>query len=175
MFKSHYPPHYYVDQGMYFITSRTVDKRHYFNTDRKKELIRKILVEAKNKFNISFYAWVILENHYHILMKILKGEMLPNFMKTLNGKSSFLLNKIDMVKKRKVWFNYWDTCIRSEKDFWTRFNYIHHNPVKHNYVNRMEDYKFSSHKNWVEKKGMEFLSDAFERYPIYDFTVDEDV
>lgn len=108
-------------------------------------------------------------------MKILKGEALPNFMKTLNGKSSFLLNKMDAVKKRKIWFNYWDTCIRDEKDFWTRFNYIHHNPVKHGYANKMEDYKFSSYKNWLDKRGAEFLSDAFEKYPVYDFTPDEDI
>ena len=174
MFKSHYPPHYYFDNKIYFITARTVNKNRFFNTKEKKDLLKKILIEASNKFKVGFYAWTILDNHYHLLLDVLKGESIPGFVKTINGKSAFLLNGIDKARKRKIWFNYWDTCIRSEKDFWTRFNYIHHNSIKHRYAEKMEDYLFSSYNCWLEKKGIEWMNDAFEKYPIIDFTPGDD-
>ena len=174
MFKPHYPPHYYLDNKIYFITSRTVDKNRFFNTKEKKNLLKKILIEAGNKFNIGFYAWIILDNHYHLLLNVLKGDSISDFMKIINGKSAFLLNGIDKVRKRKIWFNYWDTCIRSEKDFWMRFNYVHHNSIKHRYAEKMKDYYFSSYNYWLEKKGIEWINDAFEKYPIIDFTLSGD-
>ena len=104
----------------------------------------------------------------------MKGDSLPGFIKTINGKSAFLLNRMDKVEKRKIWFNYWDTCIRSEKDFWMRFNYTHHNSVKHRYAKKMKDYSFSSYNHWLEKNGVEWINSAFERYPIVDFTLEGD-
>ena len=89
MFKSHYPSHYYFDDKIYFITARTVNKNRFFNTKEKKNILKKILIEAGNKFKISFFAWTILDNHYHLLLNILKGESVPGFIKTINGKSAF--------------------------------------------------------------------------------------
>ncbi len=174
MFKPHYPPHYYFDNKIYFITARTINGEKVLNTEEKKNIVKKIMIEAGNKFKIDFYAWIILDNHYHILINVLKGDSISHFIKTVNGKSAFLLNRMDKIKKRKIWFNYFDTCIRSEKDFWMRFNYIHHNSVKHNYAKRMDDYLFSSYNSWLKRKGGEWMNNVFEKYPIIDFTLDED-
>ena len=174
MFKQHRPPHYYFDQKIYFITARTINKEKFFNTKEKKNILKKIIKEAGDKFQITFYAWIILDNHYHLLLNISQGKLLSAFMKAINGKSAFLLNKIDKTEKRKIWFNYWDRCIRNEKDFWIRFNYIHHNSIKHGCVKEMKDHQFSSYNNWIEKEGIEWVNDAFEKYPIVDFTVNGD-
>ncbi|NIA10010.1 MAG: hypothetical protein GWP10_09850 [Nitrospiraceae bacterium] len=174
MFKQHRPPHYYFYNKIYFITARTIEKKKVFNTEEKKNLLKKTIKEAGDKFKISFYAWIILDNHYHLLLNVSQGELLPAFMKVINGKSSFLLNKIDKTEKRKIWFNYWDKCVRNEKDFWVRFNYIHHNSIKHRYAKKMKDYQFSSYDNWIKKESVEWINDVFEKYPIVDFTVDGD-
>jgi putative transposase len=60
--------------------------------------------------------------------------------------------------------------MRSEKDYWVRFNYIHHNPVKHGYVSQMADWAFSSYCYYHERKGEEWLADTFSQYPIVDFS-----
>ena len=109
-----------------------------------------------NKFKVAIYGWVILNDHYHLLIDIQNREILPKFIKNFHGKSAFLLNKIDNLNKlrspnkskRKIWDNYWDRCIRSEKDFYRRLNYIHHNPVKHKCVREMTDYQFSSYNHF---------------------------
>ena len=69
-----------------------------------------------------------------------------------------------------MWHNFWDTCILSETGYWTHFNYIHYNPVKHGYTNRLENWPFSSYRYYLEHKGEAWLMDAFERYPVIDFS-----
>ena len=78
---------------------------------------------------------------------------------------------------RRIWYQYWDHCIRNEKDFFLHFNYEHHNPVKHGYVKSQKEvltYKFCGYEKWIDKKGDEWMSDCFARYPIRDFTIDYD-
>ena len=69
----------------------------------------------------------------------------------------------------KRWYQYWDECIEDEKGFWMRVNYIHQNPVKHDYVKKMEDYEFSSYKQYLLKYGKDWMLSCFREYPIVDF------
>ena len=168
------PPHLYRDNTIYFITANTVNKNHYFNDNPKKNTLINTLKEALDKFHFGLYAWVILDNHYHLLLKITESKTLPLFIRFLHSKSTILLNKLDKWPGRKVWHNYWDRCIRSENDFWTRFNYIHHNPVKHGYANSMKEYKFSSYSSYLKKYGNDWLVSCFERFPVKDFSLEEE-
>jgi len=61
--------------------------------------------------------------------------------------------------------------VRDERDYWTRFNYIHYNPVKHGYVQSPEKWEYSSYRNIVARKGQEWVDDVWGTYPIleYDF------
>ena len=51
-----------------------------------------------------------------------------------------------------------------------RFNYIHHNPVKHGYAANMADWDYSSYQYYLSRYGEEWLADSFRRYPIIDFS-----
>ena len=173
----HRPRHIYADEKFYFITSRTYKEFNYFNTDVNKNLLIRTLNEAKEFLKIPIYAWVILNNHYHFLLYIDDKNKLAKFNKHIKGKSSFLLNKLENKKGRKIWYQYWDHCIRDEADFYRHFNYIHNNPIKHKEVRNIEElhlYKYSSFNTWIKKKGREWLNSSLEDYPILDFTVEED-
>ncbi len=177
MFRQHHPPHWYKDNSIYFITARTIDAESYFIGPSKRKIIYDALKEGIKKFKVDLYAFVILNNHYHLLFKIQKGVELTNFIGFINGKSSKTLNELENKSGRKIWYQYWDHCIRNEKDFFLHFNYEHHNPVKHGYVNLQEealDYQFCSYKYWVDKEGIDWLSECFARYPIKDFTIEHD-
>jgi putative transposase len=119
-------------------------------------------------------AWAILDNHYHIEFKVKEANMLSKIINQVHGRLSYLFNKMDDEPGRKIFQNYWDTCIREEKDLWTRFNYIHHNPVKHGYCKKMQDYSFSSFGYYLEEKGREWVDDCFSKYPIIDFMLKEE-
>ncbi len=71
---------------------------------------------------------------------------------------------------RQIWWNYWVRCICGGKDFYIRFNYIHHNPVKHGYVTVNREYQFSSYNYYKDKLGNEFMQNAEHCYPVIDVT-----
>jgi putative transposase len=169
-FKKHIPFHLYVDGGVYFVTARTLRGRRLFNTNQKKIILANKINGSIKKFGLMLHAWVVLDNHYHIFFSLRHGNLLSKLVQYINGGSSLELNKLDKVTSRQVWWNYWDRNIRTERDFYVRFNYIHHNPVKHGYAKCNADYPFSSYQYYVKKLGAEFLQDAERSYPIIDYT-----
>lgn len=173
--KQFHPPHIYLDKTLYFITAKTFHKESFFDTPEKKIVFFECLVKAVQKFNLELIAWVLLINHYHIIVKIKIGKTLGSFINNIHSNSSRLLNKFENKMGRQIWYQYWDRGIRSEKDFYIRLNYIHHNPVKHREVSKMEEYNWSSYNYYVEKYGTEWINDCFKNYPVIDFTLDEDI
>ncbi|MDD5567450.1 MAG: transposase [Patescibacteria group bacterium] len=155
---------------MYFVTSRTIDGKRLFNTNQKMEIVIDRLRKSIIKYGINLYGWVVLMNHYHILFSLPRGKLLSSLTGFINGGSAHELNRLDGVKGRNIWWNYWDNCIRGEKDFYTRLNYIHHNPVKHGYVKANREYPYSSYNWYREKFGVEYINDLEMSYPVIDFT-----
>ena len=170
----HHPPHIFLDDTWYMVTAATFQHSPLLHPDGHKQLLRDKLRILTGEFGMKLKAWVILDNHYHLLVKSQVGERLPDFFQRFHGRISYEINQRDDMHRRQVWHNYWDTCIRDEAGFWTRFNYIHNNPVKHGYVSRMEDWPYSSYRYYLRSKGADWLADAFRRYPIIDYTDDLD-
>lgn len=171
---THHPPHIYLDDTWYLITGSVYAKHRLLQSEGCKDLVRNQLETLVLEFGLQLDAWVILDNHYHLLLKSQTGAVLPRFFGRLHGRTSFDLNSRQGIHGRQVWHNYWDTCIRGETDYWTRFNYIHHNPVKHGYVSKSEEWQFSSYQYYLDHKGRDWLMDAFRQYPVVDFTDPED-
>ncbi|MCJ7508044.1 MAG: transposase, partial [candidate division Zixibacteria bacterium] len=126
------------------------------------------------KCKVIIYAWVILSNHYHLLFRLREKQNLGKFIGFINGGSSFELNSSENKKGRQIWWNYWDNCMRNERTFYKRFNYIHRNPLKHAYVKKCEDYEFSSYNYYLKKIGEDYMNSIFARYPIIDFADETD-
>jgi putative transposase len=137
-------------------------------------VVRDSLKRLVGRFNLALRAWVILDNHYHLLLRTTEGKGLTRFVGQLHGSTSRQLNLWEGVPGWQVWHNYWDTCIRSEGDLWTRFNYVHYNPVKHGYAERPDQWRFSSYANYLRTKGEEWLLDCWQRYPVVDFLRGDD-
>jgi putative transposase len=178
----HRPPHLYVAGATYFITGSTYHKRWLFKTDAQKSLLRNVLKDTIVRYDVSLYAWVILSNHHHLLFKVPSEERaVVRFVKAFHGASAIELNKLDNTPGRQVWYQYRDRFPRSEAEFWSYFNYIHQNPVKHGYVEKLGDihqtlaqYPFSSYAYYLRQYGEEFLTDVWERYPVIDHLEGDD-
>ncbi|TEU14815.1 MAG: hypothetical protein E3J21_14815 [Anaerolineales bacterium] len=141
----HHPPHIYLDNTWYIITSATLNHAPFLASEQAKTLVRDTLKTLVPRLNFALRAWVILNNHYHLLLKTRRGKDPTHFFGQLHGSTSRQINLWDGATGRQMWHNYWDTCIRAEADLWARFNYVHNNPVKHGYVQQLEDWPFSSY------------------------------
>ena len=171
---SHHPPHIYLDDTWYIITASTLNHVRYLASDHAKNAVRESLMVLVEEYKMALVAWVILDNHYHLLLKTHLGQDLSRFFGKLHGGTSFQINGWDGVRGQQIWHNYWDTCIRDEEGYWTRFNYIHQNPVKHGYVKNAVDWPFSSYHFYLEAEGQEWLDDVWMQYPVLDYLEGDD-
>ncbi len=94
----------------------------------------------------------MLSNHYHVIIQAPEtgGHELPKLVASYHKFTARRWNDEDAQTGRQVWWNYWDTCLRSRAAYLARWNYIHWNPVRHGLVARPEDYAFSSYRQFCE-------------------------
>jgi REP element-mobilizing transposase RayT len=112
-----HPPHIYEYNACYFLTGGIVQRQRLLCTDAKRILVRDVLKEAIKQYGIRLYAWVILADHYHLLLKTSDVAPIYKFIKRLHGDSAIQLNKLDNTPGRQTWYQYWDRFPRNEGDF----------------------------------------------------------
>ena len=168
--REHHPPHFFVDNSWCFVTAATFGRQNLLGALDRRTLLASLLLDYAKRHAVELGAWVVLNDHYHILGKSADADQFQVFVQRLHGRTSFELNRQDKTPGRRVWHNYWDRVMRDERDFWTRFNYIHHNPVKHGYVALAADWQHSSYRSYVAARGVEWMHDIELRYPIKDFS-----
>jgi len=143
------PPHFDIEGSIYFITTRLKERELRF-TESEAKTIRKTILDLVSRKEFEVYAYVIMPDHLHILMKPnLKG--ISKAMQLLKGGSSRQINKGYLWQQ-----GFFDFAVLTERKFKEKFNYIHYNPVKWGLVEKAEDYKFSSAKEYKIKYGEAF-------------------
>jgi len=167
------PKHIQQDNCYYFLTVRTIDGLWFLQPDKYKRILLEVIRDKIKKFELPLIAYVILQNHYHLITKFTDAGLIPKFIKELNGASARYINKADSAIDRKIWWNYYDHAIRDDADFYKHLNYIHQNPIKHG-LSKDFDYQFSSYNAWVQRRGKDYLDHAFEQYPVINFVMKGD-
>ncbi|PIZ96725.1 MAG: hypothetical protein COX80_00615 [Candidatus Magasanikbacteria bacterium CG_4_10_14_0_2_um_filter_33_14] len=106
----------------------------------------------------------------------LQKKKIVEFVRKLHKDTARILNKQNNTQGRKIWYQYFDYCIRNKTDFWKHFNYIIKNPFKHGLVFNLEEafyYKYSSNPVWLKRFGMDGLNESFTKYLVEEVFVDE--
>ena len=175
----HRPPHPIQDQPFYLLTAACYEHQCHIRTEpRRKELLGR-LFRNFIEVGIELRGWVILPNHYHLLVYLGDNENqnlpaqvikpyqnLERVIKQTHGATSRLWNLEENAQGRKVWYAYSDRAIRSERHYYTTLNYIHYNPVKHRWVSSPYDWSWSSVHWYLNMKGREWLRDSWIQYPV---------
>jgi len=146
----HNPPHLFVADTLYMLTASIYREANLIESAKRKTEWLEAFHEAAKIYEWKIIAWVVLNNHYHaIALSPEYAGSLSDFINSYHKFTARKWNKDDGVKGRKVWWNYWDTCIRSQRDYDNRLRYVFWNPVKHGLVERPEDYDFSNYRAYL--------------------------
>ena len=148
-FHRYYIPHAYV-----FITCVTKDRNPYLESDLDVELFWKTLARVKIRHPFNLFAYVILPDHFHWIMKT--GDSVGDFSKVIHSvKWNFTRNykhQHGITDSLSIWQSrYWDHVIRDEDDLQSHFDYIHWKPVKHGLVDSAAAWQRSSFSFWYER------------------------
>lgn len=127
------------------------------------------VLQVCSEFCLAIHAWCVLPNHYHLVVKSERIEELRNGLGSFHGRSSFAWNGEDQQRGRQVWYNCFERPIKSDRHFWATLNYVHHNPVHHGYVERWQEWPWSSAAIFLESVGKEEAKAIWRDYPILDY------
>jgi len=170
----HTPPHLRLDDTYYMITGTIYQQKPFLKADDDKAFLLEAILENHHQFQWKLSDWVILDNHYHLITKSHIGKDLPKLIGRIHGKTSRLIKQRNRPVCQRFWWNYWDRCIRDEKDYYTRLNYIYHNPIKHGYVRDLREYRWSSFHDALEARGRDALASQYRRYPFDELEIPDD-
>lgn len=87
----------------------------------------------------------------------------------MHGRLSHAWNGEENSRGRQVWCGAAERYMRNDAHFWATINYVHHNPVHHGYVERWQDWPFSSAREYLEEMGKERAAELWREYPILDY------
>ena len=153
----HNPPHLFRPRAIYMVTGAILWKRHLLDRDEKKQHFCETLFERATLLGWEIEAWAVLSNHYHFVAQAPEeATTLKSLIQAVHSISSKYVNRLDGTPGRRVWYNYWDTCITHETSYLARLHYVHLNAMKHGVVDRAEDYPFCSYRWFIENAERDF-------------------
>jgi REP element-mobilizing transposase RayT len=142
---SHRFEHWYRDNTVYFITARCRDRFRAFRTESAKAIFWDRFDHWTGTYG--FIPWItsLVDNHYHTLGYLKIGENLGPFMQRLHGSVAKLVN--DQLPNRRLPFwrqasqgDYFDGCIRDEKQCRRAYRYTLLLSVRHKFCADYRDY-----------------------------------
>ena len=161
----------------YFVTLQVVYWIDIFTRQKYRDIIIENLAYCQKNKGLDIFAWVIMSNHIHIIVRSEKSG-LSNVLRDFKSfTSKTILTEIEeSTESRKDWMLklFKNAAFKhkrnSEYQFWTHENhaellfsnnfieqkldYIHNNPVRAGIVYNPEEYKYSSAIDYADGKGL---------------------
>lgn len=148
-----------IKGASYFFTVALADRNSSLLVDQITKLRFAFqLVRKKHFFDIN--GIVILPDHLHVIMTMPEDDsnysLRWNQIKGAFSRQLVPNERISLSKKKKrergIWQRrFWEHLIRDEEDYEQHINYIHYNPVKHGYVSKATEWKYSSIHRYIEE------------------------
>jgi putative transposase len=175
-FPWHAPPHFdYVGEKTFIVTAACFEHKPIIgrSPERMSECENELL-RISHDVATCVFAWCVLPNHYHLLIRTAQIDELLRRLGKFHGSTSFRWNGEDGIRGRKVWFRAVERSMRSERHFFASLNYVNHNAVKHGYATKWQDWPYSSAKEYLETVGSKRAGEIWTEYPVLDFGKDWD-
>ena len=165
---SHSPPHFGSDGWTHYHLS-AANYEHVPVIGKTPERMACFSSMLGNVFAAAggeLFAWCVLPNHWHALIGTDDLKAVLKQIGRLHGKCSFEWNGEESARGRQCWHCCSDRRIRSENHFYAARNYIHHNAVKHGYVDKWDEWVFSSAKEYLDAVGKVEALAFWNAYPV---------
>jgi putative transposase len=150
------------------VTAGTFGKLHRFQGDERLGYLQDLLFQCASEFNWSLEAWAVFSNHYHFIAQAPAegAESLRTLLRKLHSLSAKRVNQDDQTPGTKVWHNYFETRLTTEKSHLARLHYVHANAVHHQLVLVPNQYA------WCSAAWFEHHSSPARIKTVYGFPVD---
>lgn len=137
-------PRLFVSGMPYHIVNRGHNRMHCFGHDADKIIFFNMLRSKLEEFSITLHAFVLMSNHYHLLVTPENGEEVPHFMQCLGRKYTAYYNTVN-ERTGTVWDGkYFASFIETNYYLLACYRYIELNPVRAGLAKTPAGYQWSS-------------------------------
>lgn len=139
------------ESGIYHIMLRGINQQTLFEDEEDNEKFIDILEKYQEEINYKIYAYCLMGNHVHLLMKEGKEE-LSNTMKRIGASYVYWYNWQYSRKGHLFQDRYKSEAVEDDRYFLTVLRYIHQNPIKAGIVKDIGAYEWSSYQEYIGEK-----------------------
>lgn len=129
--------------GIYHVIARGNNKEYIFKESIDKGYFIKQLKECSATMGYRVYGYVLMDNHYHIIIQTL-DKKLPEIMHQINNKYSKYFNGKYKRVGHVFQGRYKAILVQDERYMLKLLRYVHQNPVRVGISKSVEGYKWSS-------------------------------
>ena len=166
-------------EGLYFISFATIGWVDVFTRREYREILLESIEYCQNNKGLELYAWCVMSNHVHLIIKAEEGFVLPDIIRDLKKFTSKKIIKAIEENPQESLKEWMLTIFKNageynsnnkEYQFWQQHNkpielytapvisqkldYIHDNPVEAGIVESPEQYLYSSARNFNDEIGL---------------------
>ena len=156
----------YVPGGTYFFTLVTFQRRKYFDTPHKLDLLHSKIRQVQRSKPFDLLAYCLLPDHIHLLIELPEEDC--NFsirMREIKRLTTLWMKRETLGNVDPIWQDkYWEHTIRDEKDLQTHFDYIHYNPIKHGLTETYDSWEWSSFKDYFDENAKDLVMIDTDRF-----------
>ena len=146
----------FVAGGTFFFTITLVDRTSRALTDHV-AMLRAAVRERRASHPFAIDAVVVLPDHLHMIMTLPEADAdYSNRLSLIKRRFTDSVVKSGIPVARRgngefsIWQRrFWEHTIRDELDFERHVDYVHFNPVKHELVERVCEWPYSSFHRYV--------------------------
>ncbi len=129
--------------GIYHVIARGNNKEYIFRESIDKGYFIKQMKECSAAMGYRVYGYVLMDNHYHIIVQTL-DKKLQEVMHQINNKYSKYFNGKYKRVGHVFQGRYKAVSVQDERYLLKLLRYVHQNPVRARICKKVEDYKWSS-------------------------------
>ena len=145
------------ENAVYHITSRGNERKKIYRDDGDKEKFLGLLEDYKNRYNFLIHCFVLMDNHYHLVIETLR----PNLIKIMHGLNSGYTGYFNKKYKRSghLFQGRYKAIIVDKENYLLELSrYVHLNPLRAKIINKPQDYKWCSYGGYIRKKEVNNLN-----------------
>ena len=132
--------------ALHHITSRGNERRNIFRDDTDRRMFLRLLGEAVKRFGWSLTAYVLMSNHFHLVVQTRKAANLSRGMHWFNTTYASWFNRRHERCGHLYQGRFKAKLVEEETYFAEVLRYVVLNPVRAGMVSRPEHYKWSSYR-----------------------------
>lgn len=135
--------------GIYHVMIRGINKQNIFENDNDYKKFISLLRSYKPKLDYSIYAYVLMDNHVHLLLK--EGdEDISNTMRRIEVSYACWFNWQYERTGHLFQDRFRSKAVESEAQLLNSLRYIHQNPIKAGLASTVNTYPWSSYSEYLD-------------------------